>query len=86
MSYVDSVLETVIARNPGENVFHQAVREVLDSLRLAVDANPNYQREGLLERLVEPERQIIFRVDQPDRAGHLLLDNGIRLLKQDEIA
>lgn len=46
MSYVDSVLETVIARNPGEAVFHQAVREVLDSLRLAVDANPNYQKNG----------------------------------------
>ena len=69
MSYVDSVLETVIARNPGEAVFHQAVREVLDSLRLAVDANPNYQKNGLLERLVEPERMIMFRVPWVDDNG-----------------
>ena len=79
MSYVDSVLETVIARNPGEAVFHQAVREVLDSLRLAVDANPNYQREGLLERLVEPERQVIFRVPWVDDQGNVQVNRAFRV-------
>ena len=79
MSYVDSVLETVIARNPGEAVFHQAVREVLDSLRLAVDANPNYQKNGLLERLVEPERQIMFRVPWVDDKGNVQVNRGFRV-------
>ena len=79
MSYVDSVLETVIARNPGEAVFHQAVREVLDSLRLAVDANPNYQKSGLLERLVEPERQIMFRVPWVDDKGNVQVNRGYRV-------
>ena len=79
MSYVDSVLETVIARNPGEAVFHQAVREVLDSLRLAVDANPNYQKNGLLERLVEPERQIMFRVPWVDDNGKVHVNRGYRV-------
>ena len=79
MSYVDSVLETVIARNPGEAVFHQAVREVLDSLRLAVDANPNYQKSGLLERLVEPERQIMFRVPWVDDKGNVQVNRGFRV-------
>ena len=79
MSYVDSVLETVIARNPGEAVFHQAVSEVLDSLRLAVDANPNYQKNGLLERLVEPERQIMFRVPWVDDKGNVQVNRGFRV-------
>ena len=79
MSYVDSVLETVIARNPGETVFHQAVREVLDSLRLAVDANPAYQKNGLLERLVEPERVIMFRVPWVDDKGNVQVNRGFRV-------
>ena len=79
MSYVDSVLDTVIARNPGEAVFHQAVREVLDSLRLAVDANPRYQKEGLLERLVEPERVIMFRVPWVDDKGNVQVNRGFRV-------
>ena len=62
MGYVDRVLETVAQRNPGENVFQQAVHEVLESLRLAVDANPAYEKAGLLERLVEPERVIMLTV------------------------
>ncbi|MDY4517367.1 MAG: NADP-specific glutamate dehydrogenase [Candidatus Spyradocola sp.] len=79
MSYVDSVLETVIARNPGETVFHQAVREVLDSLRLAVDANLAYQKNGLLERLVEPERVIMFRVPWVDDKGNVQVNRGFRV-------
>ena len=79
MNYVDSVLETVIARNPGEAVFHQAVREVLDSLRLAVDANPAYQKNGLLERLVEPERVVMFRVPWVDDKGQVQVNRGFRV-------
>ncbi len=79
MSYVDSVLNTVIARNPGEPVFHQAVTEVLDSLRPVVENNPVYQQEGLLERLVEPERVIMFRVPWLDRNGKVQVNRGFRV-------
>ena len=58
MSYVDEVLERVMKENPNEPEFHQAVREVLDSLRPVVEANEQaYRRDALLERLVNPERQ-----------------------------
>ena len=79
MSYVDRILDTVIARNPGEAVFHQAAREVLDSLRLAVDAHPEYEKEGLLERLVEPERVIMFRVPWVDDKGQVQVNRGFRV-------
>ena len=63
MSYVDEVLEKVVAKNPAEPEFHQAVKEVLESLRVVIEANEDkYRKEALLERLVEPERQIKFRV------------------------
>ena len=63
MSYVDEVLERVVKENPNEPEFHQAVREVLDSLRPVVEANEQaYRRDALLERMVNPERQIKFRV------------------------
>ena len=62
MSYVDEVIESVVAKNPAEPEFHQAVKEVLESLRVVVDANEEkYRKDALLERLVHPERQIIFR-------------------------
>jgi glutamate dehydrogenase (NADP+) len=79
MSYVDRVLETVISRNPGEAVFHQAVHEVLESLRLAVEANPAYEKAGLLERLVEPERVITFRVPWVDDQGKVQVNRGFRV-------
>lgn len=63
MSYVDEVLERVVKENPNEPEFHQAVREVPDSLRPVVEANEQaYRRDALLERMVNPERQIKFRV------------------------
>ena len=59
MSYVDEIYEKVVEQNPGENEFHQAVKEVLDSLKLVIDANEEkYRKMALLERLVEPERII----------------------------
>lgn len=79
MSYIDNVLETVIKRNPGEKEFHQAVEEVLDSLRKVVESNPIYQKLGLLERIVEPERQIMFRVPWVDDNGNVQVNRGFRV-------
>ena len=63
MSYTDEIYARVVEQNPGEPEFHQAVKEVLDSLKLVIDANEKeYRAMGLLERLVEPERIISFRV------------------------
>ena len=62
MSYVDEIIREVTQKNPGEPEFHQAVREVLDSIRPIVDANEDqFRRDAVLERLVNPERQIKFR-------------------------
>ena len=62
MSYSDEIIEKVKAKNPNEPEFIQAVTEVMNSLRLVVDNDPKYQNEALLERIVEPERIIMFRV------------------------
>ncbi len=80
MSYVDEIMESVIAKNPSEPEFHQAVREVLDSLRPVVDANEEkFRREALLERLVEPERQLKFRVPWVDDKGQVQVNTGYRV-------
>ena len=80
MSYVDEVLERVVAKNPAEPEFHQAVKEVLESLRTVVEANEEtYRREALLERLVEPERQFKFRVPWVDDKGQVQVNTGYRV-------
>ena len=80
MSYVDEVIERVIKENPHEPEFHQAVREVLDSLRPVIEQNEAvYRREALLERLVNPERQIKFRVPWIDDAGQVHVNTGYRV-------
>ena len=80
MSYVDEIYARVVEQNPGEAEFHQAVKEVLDSLRLVIDANEEkYRRMALLERLVEPERIISFRVPWVDDAGQGQVNNGFRV-------
>ncbi len=80
MSYVDEIMESVIAKNPSEPEFHQAVREVLDSLRPVVDANEEkFRKEALLERLVEPERQLKFRVPWVDDKGQVQVNTGYRV-------
>ena len=79
MSYVESVLERVKAQNPNEPEFHQAVTEVLNSLKAAIDANPQYEKAGLLERLVEPERIIMFRVPWVDDKGNVQVNKGYRV-------
>lgn len=80
MSYVDEVYERVVAQNPGETEFHQAVKEVLDSLKLVIDANEEkYRKMALLERLTEPERVISFRVPWVDDNGQVQVNKGYRV-------
>ena len=80
MSYVDEVLEKVVAKNPAEPEFHQAVKEVLESLRVVVEANEEkFRKDALLERLVEPERQIKFRIPWVDDKGQVQVNTGYRV-------
>ena len=80
MSYVDEVYELVVAKNPAQPEFHQAVKEVLESLRVVIEANEEkYKRDALLERLVNPERQIIFRVPWVDDKGQVQVNTGYRV-------
>ena len=80
MSYVDEVLERVIAKNPAEPEFHQAVKEVLESLRPVIEANEEkYRKEALLERLTEPDRQFKFRVPWVDDKGQVQVNTGYRV-------
>ncbi len=80
MSYVDEAIARVIKENPGEPEFHQAVKEVLESLRPVIEANEEkYKRDALLERLVNPERQIKFRVPWVDDNGNVQVNTGYRV-------
>ena len=79
MSYVDSVIEQVKAKNANEPEFIQAVTEVLTSLKPVIDANPEYEKAGLLERIVEPERVIMFRVPWVDNSGKVQVNRGFRV-------
>jgi glutamate dehydrogenase (NADP+) len=74
-----TVYEQVLKRNPGEPEFHQAVKEVLDSLGPVLEKNPQYVEAGILDRLVEPERQLIFRVPWQDDKGNFRVNRGIRV-------
>ncbi|MCI5504242.1 MAG: NADP-specific glutamate dehydrogenase [Anaerobutyricum sp.] len=80
MSYVDDVLAKVIAKNPSEPEFHQAVTEVFDSIRPLIEANEEfYKKEAILERITEPERMIKFRVPWVDDKGQVQVNMGIRV-------
>lgn len=80
MSYVDEVYDRVVKQNPGEVEFHQAVKEVLDSLRIVIEANEEkFRKAALLERLVEPERIISFRVPWVDDNGQVRVNKGFRV-------
>ena len=80
MSYTEEVYERVVAQNPGEPEFHQAVKEVLDSLKVVIDKNEEeYRRLSILERLVEPERTISFRVPWVDDSGKVQVNKGYRV-------
>lgn len=79
MSYANKVLEDTIKKNPNEPEFHQALTEILPTLQPFLDEHPEYESNGILERLVEPERQIIFRVPWVDDTGKVQINRGYRV-------
>jgi glutamate dehydrogenase (NADP+) len=79
MSYSNRVLDKVIRKNPGEPEFHQAVKVVLQSLEPVLEKHPEFENAGLLERLTEPERQIMFRVPWVDDQGRVNVNRGFRV-------
>ncbi len=79
MSYVESVLELVIRRNPGEPEFHQAAEEVLQALKPVIDRHPEYEKNRILERFVEPERVMLFRVPWVDDRNQIQVNRGFRI-------
>lgn len=79
MKILAGVYEQVVKRNPGEPEFHQAVREVLDSLEPVAEKYPEYVKAGIFDRIVEPERQIIFRVPWVDDNGVVRVNRGFRV-------
>ncbi|NCA66598.1 MAG: NADP-specific glutamate dehydrogenase [Clostridia bacterium] len=78
-SYVQHVLDKLIAKNPGETEFHQAATEILESLSYVFDKNPDYEQSAVLEMLVEPERVIMFRVPWVDDSGKVQINKGYRV-------
>ncbi|HOW73435.1 MAG TPA: NADP-specific glutamate dehydrogenase [Phycisphaerae bacterium] len=79
MSYLTDVLNDLVRQHPGQLEFHQAAREVLESLEKALARNPKYQKNAILERFVEPERVILFRVPWMDDQGKVRLNRGFRV-------
>ncbi|WP_236246189.1 NADP-specific glutamate dehydrogenase [Streptomyces sp. CC210A] len=78
-AHIEAVYQEICRRNPGEAEFHQAAVEVLESLRPALDRHPEYAQAGILERLCEPERQLIFRVPWVDDEGTVRVNRGFRV-------
>ena len=78
-AFVDQIMETVEARNPGESEFHQAVREVAESVTPVIDKHPEFARMKIFERMVEPDRQILFRVPWMDDNGGVQVNRGFRV-------
>jgi glutamate dehydrogenase (NADP+) len=76
---VSEFMEKVIAKNPGEKEFHQAVEEVIESLVPYLDKNPVYRKSKIMERIVEPERVIMFRVPWMDDRGEIQVNRGYRI-------
>ena len=78
-TYIQDFIAEVKARNPHEPEFHQAVTEVAESLEMVFDRYPEYRRAKILERLVEPERVILFRVAWTDDQGEIRINKGYRI-------
>ena len=78
-TYVTDILSLVKAKNPAEPDFHQAVEEVLESLDLVVQRRPDLAKAKILERIVEPERVIMFRVPWQDDRGEIHINRGFRV-------
>ena len=85
MSYVSEVLEQLVAKNPGESLFHQAATEVLTTIEPVINSNPAYEKNGVLERLTEPDRVIMFRVPWVDDQGKVRVNKGYRVQFNDAI-
>jgi len=79
MSYTAKILEQTVRKNPNEPEFHQAVTEIFNTLQPYIDSHPEYEKEGILERLVEPERVIMFRVPWVDDTGKIQVNKGYRV-------
>ena len=79
MSYAQRVIDLVTKRDPGQPEFHQAVTEVLESLQPCLDRYPKYEQNKILERIVEPERQLMFRVPWIDDKGQVQVNRGYRI-------
>ena len=79
MSNLDSLFQQIKQRDPNQTVFHQAVEEVFGSLKPVLDKNPQYTKAGLLERIVEPERVIMFRISWVDDQGQVQVNRGYRI-------
>ena len=77
--YIEGFMGDVISRNPGESEFHQAVREVVESVAPYVTAYPHLMDQKILERIVEPERIVIFRVPWMDDRGEVHINRGFRV-------
>ena len=76
---VKAILDQVVKRNPGEAEFHQAVSEVLESVEPVLEKHPEFKQARILERIVEPERQIMFRVPWLDDNGQIQVNRGYRI-------
>src|SRR3954468_3940477 len=76
---VSALMADVKAKNPGEPEFHQAVQEVVESLALVLDQHPEYRKAKIVERMIEPERVIMFRVPWQDDKGELHVNRGFRI-------
>ena len=76
---MESIYQNLVARNPGEIEFHQAAREVLDSLVPVLVKHPEFKEHKIIERICEPERQIIFRVPWQDDKGVVQINRGFRV-------
>lgn len=77
--YVSSLLAEVKAKNPAEPEFHQAVQEVAESLALVLGRHPEYRHALILERIIEPQRVLMFRVPWQDDQGNVRINRGFRI-------
>ncbi|MFW6035819.1 MAG: NADP-specific glutamate dehydrogenase [Halothermotrichaceae bacterium] len=77
-NYVEEIIAKVVEKNPAQPEYHQAVKEVLESIEPVIERHPEYKKAGILERVVEPERQVIFRVPWMDDNGQVQVNRGFR--------
>ncbi|MBP3370609.1 MAG: NADP-specific glutamate dehydrogenase, partial [Clostridia bacterium] len=77
--YLNELMDRVVKRNPNEPEFHQTVKEVLESIEPVIDARPDLVKAGVIERMVEPERTISFRVPWVDDSGKVQVNKGYRV-------